>query len=367
MKILFPLTLAALVSFTLSAQTGPGYRSPRPTTANIGYEMAIEPRFEGICFDFSEGMAGVMEPNGAGWTCIGTDGKKAVSKSYRVIRPFRDGLAAVEENGKWGYIDKTGREVATPQYGQASDFSEGYGVVSVDLFGDGIHYRQGFLNAKGQIVGHPTFLSANCFRDHHAAVQHKDRTWQVLTDAFTAVSERLPYESVGAFQEGFARVKSGDGYGFIDTAGKLCIAPKHYEAIGEGFSEGLCPVKENGRWGYINTRGEQVIPCKFTLAGPFSCGHAVVSEAEPEASGIITERGVIGHDGRYTIAQGRFSTILSAFSEDYIVVGSEDGKVGFANVNGKVVIPMVYEEARPFHEGYAAVKVGGKWGFLKLL
>lgn len=220
MKILFPLTLAALVSFTLSAQTGPGYRSPRPTTANIGYEMAIEPRFEGICFDFSEGMAGVMEPNGAGWTCIGTDGKKAVSKSYRVIRPFRDGLAAVEENGKWGYI---------------------------------------------------------------------------------------------------------------------------------------------------NTRGEQVIPCKFTLAGPFSCGHAVVSEAEPEASGMITERGVIGHDGRYTIAQGRFSTILSAFSEDYIVVGSEDGKVGFANVNGKVVIPMVYEEARPFHEGYAAVKVGGKWGFLKLL
>ena len=46
-----------------------------------------------------------------------------------------------------------------------------------------------------------------------------------------------------------------------------------------------------------------------------------------------------------------------------VIVKSEKSKV---NVNGKVVIPMIYDNVRPFHEGYAAVRLNKKWGFLKL-
>ena len=40
------------------------------------------------------------------------------------------------------------------------------------------------------------------------------------------------------------------------------------------------------------------------------------------------------------------------------------GKKGYVNQEGKVVIPLVYEEAMQFSEGMAAVKKGSRWGFI---
>ena len=43
---------------------------------------------------------------------------------------------------------------------------------------------------------------------------------------------------------------------------------------------------------------------------------------------------------------------------------TKGGKKGFVNKEGKLVIPLIFEEARHFNEGMAAVKKEGKWGFL---
>ena len=39
-------------------------------------------------------------------------------------------------------------------------------------------------------------------------------------------------------------------------------------------------------------------------------------------------------------------------------------KHGFADKDGKLVVPLIYDEAMTFSEGMAAVKQNGKWGFL---
>ena len=41
-----------------------------------------------------------------------------------------------------------------------------------------------------------------------------------------------------------------------------------------------------------------------------------------------------------------------------------NGKTGFINEHGKVVIPARYEDALPFSEGLAAVKHEGRWGYI---
>lgn len=41
-----------------------------------------------------------------------------------------------------------------------------------------------------------------------------------------------------------------------------------------------------------------------------------------------------------------------------------EGKAGFMNTNGVIVIPAIYEKVYPFTDGLAAVQVKGKWGFI---
>ena len=40
------------------------------------------------------------------------------------------------------------------------------------------------------------------------------------------------------------------------------------------------------------------------------------------------------------------------------------GKYGFVNEEGKLVIPVIYDFARAFSEGFAAVKRNREWGFV---
>lgn len=42
----------------------------------------------------------------------------------------------------------------------------------------------------------------------------------------------------------------------------------------------------------------------------------------------------------------------------------KDGKFGFVTEQGKVVIPLIYDEALAFNEDHAAIAIGGKWGFI---
>ncbi len=51
------------------------------------------------------------------------------------------------------------------------------------------------------------------------------------------------------------------------------------------------------------------------------------------------------------------------FSEGLAAVKT-GGKWGFIDKSGKLVIPATWGEAEPFYEGLARVETGGKWGFV---
>jgi hypothetical protein len=45
---------------------------------------------------------------------------------------FKEGLARVKLNGKWGFIDKTGKEIVPPKYDYAWDFQESLARVKLN-------------------------------------------------------------------------------------------------------------------------------------------------------------------------------------------------------------------------------------------
>lgn len=362
--LLFVIALAAL-SFSAQAQKRlVGYHSPNLSTRNIGYEMAIKPQFDYIALDFSEGFACVRVTMADKHTYIDTTGKPVFGKQFVNVNPFSGGYAAVEvEPGSADYtfIDHNGKPLTDQTFRMPRNFSEGYAVIKVDVSGGG-HYRYTYMDTKGKLLGEPRYLAATNYSEGYAAIQGNNKNWMIVNKRFVATANNLPYDEVYHFHDGLARVRVGERYGFIDTAGNLEIPMQDFWC--DDFSEGLCVIKKGGRFGYMDMTGKVVIPCRFTYAEAFSWGVALVSESAPDESGMVTERGVIDHDGNFLVEEKKFD-FIETFSEGY-AVAVKDGKYGFITANGRVVIPMVYEKARSFHDGYAAVRQGRKWGFLKL-
>jgi len=63
--------------------------------------------------------------------------KVVIQPKYDDARPFREDLVAVRLNGKYGFIDQTGREVAPSEYDGAGPFSEGLARVGIEKWEGG--------------------------------------------------------------------------------------------------------------------------------------------------------------------------------------------------------------------------------------
>ena len=71
-------------------------------------------------------------------------------------------LFTIYENGKWGYIDKTGKVIIEPKFDEAADFSEGLARVKVGIF-------YGFIDFSGDFVIKPQFTWVKSFSEGLAA------------------------------------------------------------------------------------------------------------------------------------------------------------------------------------------------------
>ena len=151
-------------------------------------------------------------------------------------------LLFIRENGKFGYIDRSGKLVIPCIYENTFGFTEGLAAVKVKG-------KIGYVDVTGKMVIPPTF-----------------------DDAY-------------AFFEGLAWVKISGLYAWIDRTGKVVIEPQAFEEVAPGFSDGMCAVKIDGDWGYIDRTGKLAIKPGYDQASTFKRGTAQVRRAR-QYSGI---------------------------------------------------------------------------------
>jgi len=259
-------------------------------------------------FAFSEGLAvaGKRVPNTNGrWGFIDETGKYVIEAKFIMVKRFSEGLAAVvfKENenaySKVGYIDQTGHMVIPPRFsgeGGVSErgFSEGLAAVKVNK--DRVD-KWGYIDKSGKLVIEPQFAAAGPFSEGRAMVGIAEPSWSInykwgFIDTEGRWVTKPQYESASEFSEGLAPVLMNDRVGFIDLQGRIAIQPQ-FAPDGSGgcvldgrvgasrFSEGLAAVQlKTGvwgkEWGFIDRRGNWVIQPEFACAAPFSEGLAVV-------------------------------------------------------------------------------------------
>ncbi len=249
---------------------------------------------------FSEGLEPVSEVDGP-CAFIDTKGETKLKVEFAdMLGSFRDGLAVFMQDGKLGYIDKSGKIVVPAQYDHAGTFHDGLAKVAQDA--PGLPTKYGYINTKGELqIGYQ-------------------------------------YDSACNFHDGLAVVGNGDQYGFIDNKGKVVI-PLQYSALTEKFADGLCAAAIGDRWGAINKKGEWVIKAQYVFLSNFAAnGLAVCVYGDDHKKMVINKRGE-------RILE-KIPPFITPFYGNYAITGADDRYLGVVDSKGIFKIQPRYQISR---------------------
>lgn len=133
---------------------------------------------------------------------------------------------------------------------------------------------------------------------------------------------------------------------------KWCIHPKYDEISYFGEDLFKC-VDQSGNVQLVDWNGKELLHnVDADAVTDFVEGYTIVLQGS-KIKGLLAETN--GHSfqlvtGDYSITQYPF------FSEGLLAVVNGEGKMGYMDAQGKIVIPCKYVEARPFKQGWASVE-----------
>ncbi len=233
---------------------------------------------------------------------IDNNGNVLTDMNYDEIGKLSEWFVYARKKGLYGYLDEKGKEISEFKFTKAHAFNNGLAAVKVGK-------RWGYINTEGKIEIEPRFKKADDFSEEMAYVFEDkkggfiDKTGNFLFEINCV--KALP------FKNGEAWVKVSNKYGCMNQAGKWIVKPKYYDAKPYGDSSLLTVVINKNYSGIVNTKGDVVTPLKY-----------------------------------YSIDN---------LSSSGFAIYSKDGKYGFMDANGKVVVEALYDAVYDFHHGMALV------------
>lgn len=116
---------------------------------------------------YSEDLTAVQDYRSKKFGFMDKQLKLVIMPTFSKVGRFSDGLAAVQDdNGNWGYIDKSGKQAIPFDYSiRPSNFSSGLAKVKSK---DGLY---GFINKKNEIIVQPKYQNATNFYKGRALVR----------------------------------------------------------------------------------------------------------------------------------------------------------------------------------------------------
>lgn len=285
------------------------------------------------------------------------------AQSYdTTLIPYRAGA-------KWGYCNVQKKVVIAPQFTEADFFDQGLlATVRLDSY-------YCVINRRGEVVYKNTHFTLVVDKGTHFLATTNSYTEQ-LYDA-TGQPVTGVYNKINRFNSyGYAQIVSRyTRYGLIDRSFKEVIAPR-YGSI-EFFSPTLIKVYEDSTHGYglVNISTGIRVPCKYQQVYPPREGLLMV--LQDGKCGFIDSNGKVVLLPRYQravpegIKAGQWynESTYEGFNLDGLycglaVVTNDAGESGYINASGETVVPFRFERAYGFSNNRAWVKEGGKWGMI---
>ncbi len=272
--------------FTFVDSTGKIIRQP-------GFEYAL---------DFFEGLALVSNQGKYGY--IDKSGNIAIPMIYDVGWSFSEELAlagiAKGENFQLSFIDRSGKTIIPVPYKIVNPrFVKGLTFFGIEKDGK----RQfGFINRSGQESFPPVLdevkeMVASSSKEIGKVLGFKARKGDLWGLFSGDIMTTIAFSNIGTISEGLAVASTGTGkdqkFGYVDANGNWAIQPQYDGA--SDFSHGLAAVRSGetigGKWGYIDKSGRKVIGLQFRYAYDFLGDIAMVQKDNKKA--IIDRTGKV--------------------------------------------------------------------------
>jgi hypothetical protein len=287
------------------------------------------------------------------WGYMNQEGRLVVFPRYDWADSYYDGLARAVVSGKTGFIKGNGHWVHEPVYVYADRFSEGRAIV-----GDGKHF--GFIEKSGKTLVQVRLDGALRFNEGVAVVM-KDGLCGYINVAGDMV---IPFRFTRArsFHEGFAAVSLPsrkdvpEHVGYIDRRGRIAFSDStgSVSALGD-FNDGMARVKGREKWGYLGRNWKLRIDAKFDDARDFTNGVAAVRVGE--------KWGFIDKTGKFVI-QPIYDSADDL--DDNMIMVTVDGKIGYINRRGSVSIDPQFDTGLPFFRNYARVGLEPSFAYISV-
>lgn len=223
-----------------------------------------------------------------------------------------------------------------------------------------------------------SYVDVSCTSSDNYYVAHNDdhEPQALLDKQGKKIADLRDYDMIGQWElsEGYFPVEKNGKVGYINTKGKLVVPAiydnlrdpddKYDETWANPVSDGHIVVAKNGKYGIINTANKVIMPftSKYTFVDQMREGMALIMSSGSNKFGFIDKNGKEVIAPKYEGSAGHFGGYYG-FQQG--LAGMYDGKKwGYITKTGKVAVPFIYDEIRPFSEGLAGVLKNGKWGFI---
>lgn len=350
---------------------------------------------------FSEGLAPVSQTTWDGDKIgfVDKSGKVVITPQFSEVGDFHEGLASArpyyskekfqnqneEEPGprdsklpKWGYIDKTGRWVIPPQFESPGVFKNGVAPVLFPSDG-GNQSIAALIDPLGKIIFQTnSYQIPNLIGEVYCVQQSAGQkglvdlkgNWVIpphydLIEAFSDESNKFvyPYANVfntnvqqlnGEAPELYFKVGKDGLVGVANAAGKILIPPRYFDIL--AFNNGVATFGEHGRVGFVDVNGRVIMPADFTSASPYddiivvmdAGKYRVLDKTGKDIPGLSIDAPIYAGGANGWLSEGRAGFY-------------KNGKVGYLNNKGEIVIPPKFMMGSVFKNGVATVWDGSFW------
>lgn len=291
--------------------------------------------------------------------------------------PKNDQLVKISLKDKTGLFDIKQQKVLLPViYDYISTYDDSTVLLVTK---NGIN---GVYDFSGKMLAPLRYKDVIPFDSLYSFLNPKDSGKAEILNKRTHEITKLPFDTAYVAYEGHLMLVWQDGKCFMYDIDKKAKVEGDYSKGGFPeymgyFANHRAMVVKNKKFGYVDSHGNYVVQPKYDHISNFHKGVAAVYECLDTAARIF-RYGYIDSTGKeivpviYDVPQ----EIVQRFTEDaffgeddseVLTLMKMDGRKGLAGLNGRIIVPVNYEEILPEKHGKGyLVMEDGKFGILDL-